>query len=76
MAAYDGDLRQCVTVAQRAEAEYQRKSREQREANAITGLLDRVYSPYRGEDKPCVLYMIPDGKTKSMSGMSGKLAHH
>ena len=39
MAAYDGDLRQCVTVAQRAEAEYQRKSREQREANAMTGLL-------------------------------------
>jgi len=36
----------------------------------------RVDSPYRGVDKPCVLYMIPDGKTKSMSGMSGKLAHH
>ena len=36
----------------------------------------RVDSPYRGADKPCVLYMIPDGKTKSMSGMSGKLAHH
>ena len=36
----------------------------------------RVDSPYRGENNPCVLYMIPDGKTKSMSGMSGKLAHH
>ena len=36
----------------------------------------RVDSPYRGVDTPCVLYMIPDGKTKSMSGMSGKLAHH
>jgi glutamyl-tRNA synthetase len=37
----------------------------------------RVDSPYRGsEDKPIVLYMIPDGKTKSMSGMSGKLQHH
>ena len=39
MAAYDGDLRQCVTIAQQAEAEYQRKTREQREANAVTGLL-------------------------------------
>ena len=39
MAAYDGDLRQCVTIAQGAEAEYQRKNREQREANAVTGLL-------------------------------------
>ena len=36
----------------------------------------RVDSPYLGSDKPCVLYMIPDGKQKSMSGMSGKLAHH
>ena len=39
MVAYDGDLRQCVTIAERAEAEYQRKSREQRDANAVTGLL-------------------------------------
>ena len=36
----------------------------------------RVDRPYLGAGKPCVLYMIPDGKTKSMSGMSGKLAHH
>jgi glutamyl-tRNA synthetase len=37
----------------------------------------RVDQPYRGSgDKPIVLYMIPDGKTKSMSGMSGKLQHH
>lgn len=36
----------------------------------------RVDRPYLGEAKPCVLYMIPDGKTKSMSGMTGKLAHH
>jgi len=36
----------------------------------------RIDRPYLGPDKPCVLYMIPDGKTKSMSGMSGKLAHH
>jgi len=37
----------------------------------------RVDAPYRGStDKPIVLYMIPDGKTKSMSGMSGKLQHH
>eukprot|EP00537_Pseudo-nitzschia_pungens_P003248 CAMPEP_0172361408 /NCGR_PEP_ID=MMETSP1060-20121228/5242_1 /TAXON_ID=37318 /ORGANISM="Pseudo-nitzschia pungens, Strain cf. cingulata" /LENGTH=912 /DNA_ID=CAMNT_0013083653 /DNA_START=85 /DNA_END=2823 /DNA_ORIENTATION=- len=36
----------------------------------------RVDRPYLGKDKPCVLYMIPDGKTKSMSGMVGKLAHH
>lgn len=37
----------------------------------------RVDQPYRGGyDKPIILYMIPDGKTKSMSGMSGKLQHH
>jgi len=37
----------------------------------------RVDQPYRGSvDKPIVLYMIPDGKTKSMSGMTGKLQHH
>ncbi|MEC8806032.1 MAG: hypothetical protein VXX27_04930, partial [Pseudomonadota bacterium] len=39
MAAYDADLRQCVSIAQRAEAEYERKSREQRDARAVTGLL-------------------------------------
>ena len=42
MAAYDADLRQCVRVAQRAEAEYSRKSREQRDASAVTGLLVEV----------------------------------
>jgi len=37
----------------------------------------RVDQPYRGShEKPIVLYMVPDGKTKSMSGMSGKLQHH
>ena len=36
----------------------------------------RCDRPYHGAAKPCVLYMIPDGKMKSMSGMSGKLAHH
>jgi len=36
----------------------------------------RVDRPYLGAEKPCVLYMIPDEKTKSMSGMSGKLAHY
>ena len=36
----------------------------------------RVDRPYVGPDKPLVLYMIPDGKTKAMSGQSGKLAHH
>lgn len=35
----------------------------------------RVDRPYLSAAKPLVLYMIPDGKTKSMSGMSGKLAH-
>ena len=39
MAAYETDLRQCVNIAQRAEAEYERKSREQRDARAVTGLL-------------------------------------
>jgi glutamyl-tRNA synthetase len=36
----------------------------------------RVDRPYVGPDKPLILYMIPDGKTKAMSGQSGKLAHH
>jgi glutamyl/glutaminyl-tRNA synthetase len=35
----------------------------------------RVDRPYITEDKPLILYMIPDGKTKAMSGLSGKLAH-
>jgi len=35
----------------------------------------RVDRPYINKDKPLNLYMIPDGKTKSMSGMQGKLAH-
>ena len=35
----------------------------------------RVDRPYR-EGKPLVLYMIPDGKSKAMSGLTGKLAHH
>jgi hypothetical protein len=26
-------------------------------------------------DKPLILYTIPDGKSKSMSGKAGKLAH-
>ena len=39
MAAYDDDLRQCVTIAQQAEAEYARKSREARDAGAVAGLL-------------------------------------
>jgi glutamyl-tRNA synthetase len=36
----------------------------------------RVDRPYMGEGKPLVLYMIPDGKSKTMSGLTGKLAHH
>ena len=36
----------------------------------------RVDRPYINCDKPLILYMIPDGKTKAMSGLSGKLAHH
>lgn len=36
----------------------------------------RVDRPYFSEDKPIVLYMIPDGKSKSMGGLAGKLAHH
>ena len=35
----------------------------------------RVDRPYINPDKPIVLYMIPDGKTKAMSGQAGKLAH-
>lgn len=36
----------------------------------------RVDRPYISSDKPMVLFMVPDGKKKSMSGMQGKLAHH
>jgi glutamyl-tRNA synthetase len=35
----------------------------------------RVDRPYLGPDKPLILFMVPDGKTKSMGGLSGKLAH-
>eukprot|EP00560_Eucampia_antarctica_P007434 CAMPEP_0197823072 /NCGR_PEP_ID=MMETSP1437-20131217/397_1 /TAXON_ID=49252 ORGANISM="Eucampia antarctica, Strain CCMP1452" /NCGR_SAMPLE_ID=MMETSP1437 /ASSEMBLY_ACC=CAM_ASM_001096 /LENGTH=879 /DNA_ID=CAMNT_0043422043 /DNA_START=47 /DNA_END=2686 /DNA_ORIENTATION=- len=35
----------------------------------------RVDQPYMNSDKPLVLYMIPDGKAKAMSGLTGKLAH-
>jgi hypothetical protein len=30
--------------------------------------------PYNNDIKPIILFMIPDGKTKAMSGISGKLA--
>jgi glutamyl-tRNA synthetase len=36
----------------------------------------RVDHPYVSEEKPIVLYMVPDGKSKAMSGVAGKLAHH
>lgn len=36
----------------------------------------RVDRPYMNDDKPLVLYMIPDGKSKTMGGQTGKLAHH
>lgn len=35
----------------------------------------RVDRPYVSKDKPLILYTIPDGKSKAMSGQSGKLAH-
>jgi glutamyl-tRNA synthetase len=35
----------------------------------------RVDRPYINKDKPLKLFMVPDGKTKSMGGMTGKLAH-
>ena len=31
--------------------------------------------PYLSEDKPAVLFMIPDGRVKAMSTLSGKLKH-
>jgi len=35
----------------------------------------RVDQPYVSKDKGLVLFMIPDGKSKAMSGLAGKLAH-
>lgn len=35
----------------------------------------RVDRPYISREKPLILYMIPDGKSKAMSGQTGKLAH-
>ena len=35
----------------------------------------RVDRPYISSSKPLILYMIPDGKSKAMGGLSGKLAH-
>ena len=36
----------------------------------------RVDRPYVNDEKPLVLFMIPDGKSKAMSGQTGKLTHH
>ena len=35
----------------------------------------RVDKPYVNESKKLMLFMIPDGKKKAMSGLDGKLAH-
>lgn len=35
----------------------------------------RVDQPFMSEEKGLILFMVPDGKSKSMSGMAGKLAH-
>mmetsp|Transcript_12588 Transcript_12588/g.14656 ORF Transcript_12588/g.14656 Transcript_12588/m.14656 type:complete len:902 (-) Transcript_12588:42-2747(-) len=35
----------------------------------------RVDQPHTSDDKGLVLFMIPDGKSKSMGGLTGKLAH-
>jgi glutamyl-tRNA synthetase len=35
----------------------------------------RVDRPYLSEEKPLILFMVPDGKTKAMGGLAGKLAH-
>ena len=35
----------------------------------------RVDRPYINGQRGLVLYMIPDGKAKAMSGLAGKLAH-
>mmetsp|Transcript_26172 Transcript_26172/g.61596 ORF Transcript_26172/g.61596 Transcript_26172/m.61596 type:complete len:642 (-) Transcript_26172:44-1969(-) len=36
----------------------------------------RVDKPYMGTDKPLMLIMVPDGRSKTMGGLQGKLAHH
>ena len=36
----------------------------------------RVDRPYLGKGKPLHLITIPDGKSKTMGGLEGKLAHH
>ena len=36
----------------------------------------RVDKPYMGKHQPIQLIMIPDGRSKTMGGLSGKLAHH
>ena len=36
----------------------------------------RVDQPYISPEKTLILFMIPDGKAKAMSGLTGKLAHH
>ena len=47
--------------------------------NEIVQLERRGYyrcdRPYISPDKPLILYMVPDGKSKSMGGLTGKLAH-
>jgi glutamyl-tRNA synthetase len=35
----------------------------------------RVDRPYWNDRKGLILFMIPDGKAKAMSGLTGKLAH-
>lgn len=35
----------------------------------------RADKPYRGEGKPLVLFMIPDGKTQAMSTLASTLKH-
>jgi glutamyl-tRNA synthetase len=35
----------------------------------------RVDRPYFNERKGLILFMVPDGKAKAMSGLTGKLAH-
>lgn len=35
----------------------------------------RVDRPYINSEKPLILFVVPDGRSKSMSGKSGKLAH-
>ncbi|KAL7579662.1 hypothetical protein ACA910_021812 [Epithemia clementina (nom. ined.)] len=36
----------------------------------------RVDKPYMGQGKPLQLITIPDGRSKTMGGLAGKLAHH